>query len=118
MLPTRRLAQLTEMLSGIRHIRCLHIHSRLPIVLPDRITDSLLEWLQSVPWPTVLVLHAYHANELDEDVVVAVDRLRNIGVHVLHLAIVPALGYASVSRSAALMRHSFELGVLPYYLHL
>ena len=118
MLPTRRLAQLTEMLSGIRHIRCLRIHSRLPIVLPDRITDSLLEWLQSVPWPTVLVLHANHANELDEDVAAAVDRLRKIGVHVLNQAVLLARVNDSVSKLAALMRRTFEIGALPYYLHL
>ncbi|HLS05851.1 MAG TPA: EF-P beta-lysylation protein EpmB [Wenzhouxiangella sp.] len=118
MLSTRRLTQLTEMLRDIGHIRFLRIHSRLPVVLPDRITDNLLDWLQSLPWPAVLVLHANHANELDDNVAAAVGRLRKIGVHVLNQAVLLARVNDSVSALAALMRRTFEIGALPYYLHL
>src|SRR5262249_29414029 len=62
-LSTPKLAELTGALRGIGHIRRLRIHTRLPVVLPARVDEELLRWLDALPWPVALVLHANHANE-------------------------------------------------------
>ena len=64
-LATPKLAELTRALAEIPHLRRLRIHTRLPIVLPERVDGELLDWLQTIPLPKVMVLHANHANEED-----------------------------------------------------
>lgn len=118
MLPTRRLRELTQGLAGIAHLRRLRIHTRLPVILPDRVTQNLLDWLEELPWPVVMVIHANHGNEFDETVAVALSRLRERGVHVLNQAVLLAGINDSPAALAELMRRSFEAGALPYYLHL
>jgi EF-P beta-lysylation protein EpmB len=118
MLPTRRLRALTDRLSTIGHIRRLRIHSRMPVILPDRITHDLCDWLSTLPWPVVTVIHANHANEFDAGVDAAVDRLRRTGAHVLNQAVLLAGVNDRSDALIDLMRRSFEAGALPYYLHL
>ncbi|RFF31905.1 EF-P beta-lysylation protein EpmB [Wenzhouxiangella sediminis] len=118
MLPTRRLRELTARLAGIPHIRRLRIHTRLPVILPDRVTTDLLDWLGELPWPVVMVIHANHANEFDAAVCEALQGLRMRGVHLLNQAVLLAGINDSSPRLADLMRRSFEAGALPYYLHL
>ncbi|WP_376690958.1 EF-P beta-lysylation protein EpmB [Wenzhouxiangella sp. EGI_FJ10409] len=118
MLPTQRLRALTDRLAGIDHLRRLRIHTRLPIILPDRVTDDLLDWLENLPWPVVIVIHANHANEFDASVAAALERLRRAGVHLLNQAVLLAGINDSSAALSALMRRAFEAGALPYYLHL
>lgn len=118
MLPTQRLRALTDRLAGIDHLRRLRIHTRLPVILPDRVTDDLLDWLQNLPWPVVIVIHANHANEFDASVAAALERLRRAGVHLLNQAVLLAGINDSSAALSALMRRAFEAGALPYYLHL
>lgn len=118
MLPTRRLQELTERLSGIGHIRRLRIHTRMPVILPDRITPDLCEWLSQLPWSVVTVVHANHAREFDASVDDALGRIRQTGTHVLTQAVLLA-GINDCSDALSdLMRRGFEAGALPYYLHL
>src|SRR5690554_3582205 len=56
-LATTKLAQLTDALSAAPHLRRLRIHSRLPVVLPERIDGALLAWMRGLPWPVTAVLH-------------------------------------------------------------
>jgi len=86
-LSTARLAELTDALAEVKHIQRLRIHSRLPVVLPERIDNELLLWLRRLPWPVVLVIHANHANEFDEMVDNALAQLRNTGVQLLNQAV-------------------------------
>ena len=116
-LATPKLAELTDALAGIPHLRRLRIHSRLPVVLPERIDDGLLAWLSSLPWPVALVIHANHANEFDAGVDAALARLRQAGVHLLNQAVLLRGVNDSVDALAALSERSFAAGVLPYYLH-
>jgi EF-P beta-lysylation protein EpmB len=116
-LATPKLAELTDALAGIPHLRRLRIHSRLPVVLPERIDDGLLAWLSSLPWPVALVIHANHANEFDADVDAALARLRQAGVQLLNQAVLLRGVNDSVDALAALSERSFAAGVLPYYLH-
>jgi KamA family protein len=65
-LSTPKLAELTDVLARIPHLRRLRIHTRLPIVLPERVDAELIGWLSQLPWPVAIVLHANHANEIDD----------------------------------------------------
>ena len=116
-LATPKLAELTDALAGIGHIRRLRIHSRLPVVLPERVDAELLAWLGSLPWPAAFVIHANHANEFDAQVFGALAALRGTGVQLLNQAVLLAGVNDSVDALCALSECSFAAGVLPYYLH-
>ena len=112
-----KLAELTGALADIPHLRRLRIHSRLPIVVPERVDDGLLDWLSTLPWPVTLVVHANHANEFDGTVDAALGRLRAAGVHLLNQAVLLRGVNDSVGALGALSERGFAAGVLPYYLH-
>ena len=116
-LSNSKLAELTEALAGIPHLRRLRIHSRLPVVLPERIDDGLVAWLSGLPWPVTLVIHANHANEFDATVDAALARLRAADVHLLNQAVLLRGVNDDVDALAALSERGFAAGVLPYYLH-
>ncbi len=69
------LTAMVERLETIPHLRRLRIHTRLPIVIPERVTDSLVEVLRDTRLTPVVVLHANHANELDQHVANAVAKM-------------------------------------------
>lgn len=112
-----KLAELTGALAVIPHLRRLRIHSRLPIVVPERVDDGLLDWLSTLPWPVTLVVHANHANEFDGTVDAALGRLRAAGAHLLNQAVLLRGVNDSVDALGALSERGFAAGVLPYYLH-
>ena len=112
-----KLAELTGALADIPHLRRLRIHSRLPIVVPERVDDGLMGWLTALPWPVTLVVHANHANEFDGTVDAALGRLRAAGVHLLNQAVLLRGVNDSVDALVALSERGFAAGVLPYYLH-
>lgn len=117
-LATSKLAALTAELSRLPHLRRLRIHTRWPVMLPERVDEELLDWLGSLPWPSVIVLHSNHANELDDGVAAACGRMASRGVRLLNQAVL-LRGVndnlpAQIELSEALQR----AGVLPYYLHL
>src|SRR5690606_22051625 len=82
-LSTPKLAELTGALAAVPQLRRLRIHSRLPVVLPERVDDELLAWQGALPWPVTMVVHANHANEFDPAVDAAMHRLRAGGATVL-----------------------------------
>lgn len=116
-LATHKLVELTDALRGIPHVKRLRIHSRLPVVLPERVDEPLLQWLAGLPWPVAFVIHANHANEFDAAVDAAMAALRRAGAQVLNQAVLLAGVNDSVEALAALSERSFAAGVLPYYLH-
>ncbi|HFE32399.1 MAG TPA: EF-P beta-lysylation protein EpmB, partial [Gammaproteobacteria bacterium] len=117
-LDTPRLLALGEGLREIPHIRRLRIHSRMPVVLPARIDDELLAWLAGLPWPTVMVIHANHGNEIDAGVGRGLRRLQAAGTTLLNQSVLLGGVNDSVTALANLSEGLFEAGVLPYYLHL
>ncbi|PWG61297.1 EF-P beta-lysylation protein EpmB [Spiribacter halobius] len=117
-LSDRRLQDLAAALDGIPHLRRLRVHSRLPVVLPERVDDALLAWLAGGRLRPVLVLHANHPAELDAAVADAVARLRGAGVALYNQAVLLRGVNDQVDTLEALGERLFELGVQPYYLHL
>ena len=117
-LSDRRLRELTDALAAIPHVRRLRVHTRLPIVLPERVDDGLLAWLGNLRLPGVVVVHVNHANELDSAVKAALARLKDAGVQLLNQSVLLRGVNDSGDALAALSEALFACGVLPYYLHL
>ena len=113
----RQLAWLVERLDTIPHLKRLRLHTRLPVVIPERIDDALLGWLSATRLQKVMVLHINHANEIDEAVVAACRRLSDAGVTLLNQSVLLCGVNDSVEALAALSERLFEAGILPYYLH-
>lgn len=116
-LPDDKLARLAARIEAIPHVVRLRVHSRLPIVLPERVDEALLAWLGGGRLRPVLVVHANHAREIDASVTDAVRRLREAGVVVLNQAVLLAGVNDSVSALRDLSAALFDSGVMPYYLH-
>lgn len=112
-----RLAALCADLAAIPHLRRLRLHSRLPVVLPARITPGLLETLGGSRLRAVLVVHANHPNEIDAAVRDALRRTAAAGVPVLNQAVLLRGVNDRADTLCALSEALFEAGALPYYLH-
>lgn len=111
------LCELIEALAENPHLRRLRIHTRLPIVIPERVTDDLIEMLRGSRLTPIVVLHANHANELDSHVAAALTRLATAGIVLLNQAVLLASINDSVDAQAALCERLVNLRVIPYYLH-
>jgi len=112
-----RLAALVARLAGIDSVRRLRIHTRLPIVLPQRVTDELLETLSRSDCPIVLVLHSNHAQELDSQVAAVTAQMAATGVTLLNQAVLLHGVNDNADALVELSEGLFDCGVLPYYLH-
>jgi len=117
-LSDQRLAQLSRSIESIPHIRRLRIHTRQPIVLPERVDQGFCTWLTSVRLQKVVVLHTNHANEIDASVRAACAKLAGCGATLLNQSVLLAGINDSVDLLANLSESLFAAGVLPYYLHL
>lgn len=114
----RHLAWLTERISGIPHVGRLRIHTRLPVVIPSRVDEALTRWLSRTRLQTVIVIHANHANEIDQTVIEAMHRLRQANVTLLNQSVLLRGVNDTEDALVALSETLFRAGVLPYYLHL
>ena len=113
-----RLGELVERIERLPHVRRLRIHTRLPIVLPSRVTDALAAILRGTRLACVVVMHANHPAELDAGVASAAERLRAAGAVLLNQSVLLAGVNDSADVLAGLSERLVELGVMPYYLHL
>lgn len=111
------LSELVSRIAAIKHVTTLRIHTRLPIMIPSRITTTCLQWMTASRLKPVLVIHSNHANELDDQVAESLARLRQAGVMLLNQSVLLAGINDRLDSLQALSRRLFELHVLPYYLH-
>ena len=118
LLDDSRLATLVAHLEAIPHLRRLRIHSRLPIVLPSRVTDTLTTTLAQTRLTCIMVLHANHPAELDATVAAAVGRLADARVLLLNQAVLLADVNDSLEVLRGLSERLVDLNIVPYYLHL
>ncbi len=118
MLGNGRLARLFEGLAKIETVERVRIHTRFPIVLPERVDAGFLRLLAAAPFRSVVVVHANHPNELDADVARAFRALRASGTTVLNQSVLLAGVNDDAAVLAALSERLFACGALPYYLHL
>lgn len=117
-MPDNILAELALKLDKIPHLNILRIHSRLPIVLPERINEEFLSWFTTLRLKPVLVIHSNHPNEIDVKVQLALHRLKQAQVVLLNQTVLLKNINNNAATLAELSRVLFQHGVLPYYLHL
>lgn len=108
---------LTE-IRAIKHVTTLRIHTRIPIVLPERIHAPLLTMLHDQRVKTVIVMHCNHPNELSPDVERTCRALREAGCYLLNQSVLLKQVNNDANVLATLSKQLFAFGVLPYYLHL
>ncbi|OOZ03253.1 EF-P beta-lysylation protein EpmB [Solemya velum gill symbiont] len=112
-----RLEELLDALATLPKLRRLRLHTRLPIVLPDRVTGRLATMLGQFPTEVVCVMHANHPNELDDQVAAAMHRLRVENVTLLNQSVLLNRINNDSDTIELLCKKGFEMGVLSYYLH-
>jgi EF-P beta-lysylation protein EpmB len=112
-----RLAELAERLAEIPHLRRLRVHTRLPVVIPERVTGALVKWLSESRLVPIVVVHANHAAELDESVAGAFERLTRAGIMLLNQTVLLRGVNDSLAALSELSRRLIDLRVVPYYLH-
>ncbi len=117
-LSDRRLAAFAESLAEIPHVKRLRLHTRLPIVVPERVNEELLAWLGATRLAPIMVVHANHANEIDGAVRAGFARLKKGGVILLNQSVLLRGVNDNVDALCSLNKTLFDAGVLPYYLHL
>jgi EF-P beta-lysylation protein EpmB len=113
----RVLQAFTDRLNDIPHIQRLRIHSRLPIVLPERITPELIQWISQLKQKPVLITHCNHPQEINHEVKKAILALKEAGVVLFNQSVLLKGVNDSVETLVALSEALFEIGLQPYYLH-
>ena len=117
MMSDRRLAARLDMIGRIAHVRRIRLHTRLPVVIPQRVTPELSGILAESPRPVVAVMHVNHPRELDEAVNTAFRRLTDAGVILLNQTVLLAGINDDVEVLAELSQQLVQFRCLPYYLH-
>ena len=113
-----QLNQIITEINSIISVDTIRVHTRLPVVIPQRICKKLLEWVNRCRKKLVFVLHINHPNEIDNQVVDAAKKLRDAGAILLNQSVLLRDINNSSVVLEALSRKLFTAGVLPYYLHL
>ncbi|MEP1447925.1 MAG: EF-P beta-lysylation protein EpmB [Paraglaciecola sp.] len=111
------LAWLTTEIENISHVKRLRIHTRLPVVIPSRITSELISWFTQSRLKPVMVLHINHANEIDNTLAVSMKKLKQAGVTLLNQAVLLKGINDTSDKQIDLNEALFDIGVMPYYLH-
>ena len=116
-LSDRRLADLVTELEAIPQLQRLRIHSRVPVVLPERVNPELLAWMNTTHLQVVLVIHSNHANEIDAGVAAAMQELHSAGITLLNQSVLLRGVNDQAATLVDLSEKLFAAHVLPYYLH-
>lgn len=109
---------LIKQLAHIPHVERVRIHTRLAVVIPNRITDSLCQLLEKTRLDIVIVTHINHPKEIDQSVADAMAKLKRVGVTLLNQSVLLKDINDNATVLAKLSNKLFKVGVLPYYLHL
>jgi lysine 2,3-aminomutase len=116
-LSARRLREITGRLAGIKHVKIVRFHTRVPVVDPELIDTDLIDALKASGKTVYLALHANHPRELSSEAKTAVARLVDSGIVLVSQSVLLKGVNDSVDVLAALMRCFVENRVKPYYLH-
>lgn len=117
MLTDARLDQLCRMIDAIPHVERIRFHTRLPIVLPARVTSRFLDLLASLRSQPLIIVHANHGNEIVNDCAEALQKIVKAGVPVLNQAVLLKDINDDIDALEQLCRRLINIGVMPYYLH-
>ncbi|MBN1699389.1 MAG: KamA family radical SAM protein [Spirochaetales bacterium] len=116
MLSDRKLEWLLERLKGIPHVQIVRIGTRVPVVLPQRITADLVEMLGRYH-PLWMSIHVTHPDELTGETAFALNRLADAGIPMGSQTVLLAGINDSVECMKTLMHGLLTMRVRPYYLY-
>ena len=111
-------ARLLARIDAIAHVRRIRIHTRVPVVIPERVTTELIRSLRSVRAATSIVLHVNHPNEIAGSFERALDALHVAGIALFNQSVLLAGINDDVDALDELSQRLFDRHVVPYYLHL
>jgi EF-P beta-lysylation protein EpmB len=114
----KKLLTFTEKLNQIPHVKRLRIHSRMPIVLPERITNEFIAWSKTLRQQVIMVTHCNHPQEINDTVIQALNKMREAGMVLLNHTVLLKGVNDNVDTLVALSEALFQNGVQPYYLHM
>jgi len=105
-------------IEAIPHVTRLRVHSRLPVVIPQRITNTLVNMLKNTRLKPVIVFHINHANELDKQFTSAIQPLIEARIPLFNQAVLLKGINSDIETLTELCETLFDNGIQPYYLHL
>ncbi|MBT4885115.1 MAG: EF-P beta-lysylation protein EpmB [Legionellales bacterium] len=111
------LTKIVTDLAAIPHIKYLRIHSRIPVVLPSRITTSLIKTLKMTRLLPTIVIHSNHPQELNDEVCEKLRSIKNANINLLNQAVLLKNINDSAKTLAELSHKLYQAGVMPYYIH-
>lgn len=115
----RLLGWLVDQIHSLPKVTTLRIHTRLPVVIPDRLDQNCLAWLRRHPdLQKVMVLHCNHPQEISSELATGVEALRKNGIHVLNQSVLLKGVNDCADTLIELSEALFKNGIMPYYLHL
>ena len=109
---------LLTQIDTLKQVTTIRIHTRLPVVIPQRITSSLCQTLASLESKLVIVIHCNHGQEIDSSVQLAVQKLRATGATLMNQSVLLKHINDDATSLVSLSHKLFDMHVLPYYLHL
>jgi EF-P beta-lysylation protein EpmB len=112
------LQSLLNRLAEIPHVERLRIHTRLPIVLPQRIDDTLIKCITSTRLQPIIVLHINHANEIDSTVSEMLEKLIAAKIFLYNQSVLLKGVNDDLEILIALQKKLFAHHIQPYYLHM
>jgi EF-P beta-lysylation protein EpmB len=104
--------------SSIKHVTRVRIHTRLPVVIPSRITDDLLAIFNTATFKVIMVMHINHENEISDQLKVVCQKLKHANVTLLNQAVLLKEVNDTLTAQVNLSESLFAADILPYYLHL
>lgn len=117
-LSDKKLGELVILFAKIPHVKQIRIHTRMPILMPKRITPGLLRVLQKSKKQIVMVLHCNHPNEINKEVILALKKIRAANVVLLSQSVLLKNINDNANILIDLYGKLFAVGILPYYLHI
>lgn len=118
LLNDKKLFSLINRLDKITHLKRIRIHSRIPVVLPSRITQDFCQALSKIKKNIIFVIHSNHTNELSEGVRIACQKIKNCNVTLLNQSVLLKGINDTAEELVRLSERLFSFDILPYYLHM
>ena len=118
MLTDKILSRIVSKIEALEHVKTLRLHTRMPMVIPQRINHQLLGWVKSTRLQIVLVNHINHEREIDSAVHEAMKQLQQAGVTLLNQSVLLKGINDTESSLIKLSEKLFSVGILPYYVHM
>ncbi|MBS0288786.1 MAG: EF-P beta-lysylation protein EpmB [Proteobacteria bacterium] len=112
------IALFIKMLAKLPQIKLLRFHTRLPVVIPERICHSLIKVLSSSPIPIIFVYHINHPHEINQAIANGVAHLKASGITVLNQSVLLHGVNDDFDCLKKLSFALFDAGILPYYINL